>query len=788
MTTKTKAKATPAQTESALLEAQDNDRIFSGDLWCKIQAIGMYCNLLGRLRNEINDRDWWRFPAQVLRHDEVTDLYNSLLSPARRSRLAESERFRKQPPELDDGDSADEIFDYLYKNPLYRRKMINRLHPLLERRRVELQDHLAASGDTSPLHKRFQEMQELFGLTDLECQAVLFLFLTESGFWDLGDVFGRHYSNELNQLSNVATALGISESQLSGMLKARGNLRRFGLLERNGLDLDDDFKDFLNGLSDTPLCDRFYTRYTGETLPWEMHGKLAEEEGAILTDLINARQPGQGQNILLYGLAGTGKTAFAQSLAAKLGKELYFINQAGSPDRGGRSSGPGFRFAGLEVANLRLDPEKVIVCVDECDKMLSNAGMGEFLARMLGVPADRDGEGKGQLNAVLDCLKLTVLWIANTHRESIDPSSRRRFDYNVYFDSLSPVARRNIWENALQRYGVTGRLSPEFLDAACHRYQVNAGGISVAVKNAAAVLQSQPDIDFPATVMLYLRAHCNILNIVDNLDGCKPASDYTLEGLNLKTGPSLDRIIAAGRHFLAQSDLPGASTDTPRLNLLLFGPPGTGKTEFVKYLAQQLGRPLNIKMASDLLDCYVGETEHRIVNAFREAAAEKSILFIDEGDSMLGTRAKAHRRWEVSQTTTLLNQMENFSGIFIMATNFAQNLDPAASRRFTFKLRFDYLDFDGKLHFYNTFFRHLNLQPLDRQGQMTLAGIPKLTPGDFRNVRQQYYYLAEEKLTNAEILKALADEVENKDQQTLAVDFGNQRTIGFDILKNAAGE
>ena len=117
-----------------------------------------------------------------------------------------------------------------------------------------------------------------------------------------------------------------------------------------------------------------------------------------------------------------------------------------------------------------------------------------------------------------------------------------------------------------------------------------------------------------------------------------------------------------------------------------------------------------------------------------------------------------------------------------------RNLDPAASRRFTFKLRFDYLDFDGKLHFYNTFFRHLNLQPLDRQGQMTLAGIPKLTPGDFRNVRQQYYYLAEEKLTNAEILKALADEVENKDQQTLAVDFGNQRTIGFDILKNAAGE
>jgi len=42
--------------------------------------------------------------------------------------------------------------------------------------------------------------------------------------------------------------------------------------------------------------------------------------------------------------------------------------------------------------------------------------------------------------------------------------------------------------------------------------------------------------------------------------------------------------------------------------------------------------------------------------------------------------------------------MENFPGIFIMASNFAQNLDPAAFRRFTFKLHFDYLDIDGKLH------------------------------------------------------------------------------------------
>ena len=773
----------------SLLDAQDNERIFSGDLWCTIQAIGFYSNLLETLREDVDDRDWWRFPPKVLRHSEIDALYDSLLKRSKRARLAAAEKFRKQPPEIEDGDSCDEILDYLYKNPLCRRKLIEHLLPLLDKRSKELHDTLKKSGGNSPLQQRFQEMQNLFELSDPECQAVLFLFLSESGFWDLGSVYNQgRYHQEFARMPALAKALRLSEAQTSALLQFKGNLRRFGLLEQNGLELEDNFKDFLSGVSDTPLSDRFYTRFSGEVLPWEMHGKLAEEEGVILTSLIEAKQPGQGLNILLYGLPGTGKTAFAQSLADKLGKELYFINQAGSPERQGRSSGPGFRYAGLEVANLRLNPDKVIVCVDECDKMIANAGMGEFLLRMMGVPADRDGEGKGQLNAILDNLKLTVIWIANTHRDSIDPSSRRRFDYNIFFDSLSPTVRRNIWENALERYGLAGRLSKEFLEAASHRYPVNAGGISVAVKNAAAVLSKQPDADLPATVMTYLRSHCNILNIVDNLDGCKPTRDYTLDGLNLKTGPGLKRIIAAGKHYLAKGDLPGNAADTPRLNLLLFGPPGTGKTEFVKYLAQQLNRPLNIKMASDMLNPYIGGTEHRIVNAFREAAAEKSILFIDEGDAMLNTRAKAVRSFETTQVTTLLNQMENFPGIFVMATNFAQNLDPAASRRFTFKLRFDYLDLKGKIHFYHCFFKHLKLPQLEAQDQMTLEGIPRLTPGDFRNVRQQFFYLAEEKLTNAEILKALADEAGNKEQHNLTVDLSTQRPIGFDLLKNAAGD
>ena len=216
------------------------------------------------------------------------------------------------------------------------------------------------------------------------------------------------------------------------------------------------------------------------------------------------------------------------------------------------------------------------------------------------------------------------------------------------------------------------------------------------------------------------------------------------------------------------------------MNLLLHGVPGSGKTEFVKYLAKQLGKKLNIKNASELLSMYVGGTEHLLAAAFAEADKNNEMLFIDEGDSMLSSRDGAQRSWEVSQVNTLLTEMENFNGIFAVSTNLIQKLDPAALRRFTFRIHFDFLDDAGKETFYRTYFAPLNAPELTDADKASLHAIDRLTPSDFRNVRQQLFYLDDADLSAKEIIDALRLEAQSRDSYGSYKGLGEERhDIGF---------
>jgi AAA+ superfamily predicted ATPase len=122
--------------------------------------------------------------------------------------------------------------------------------------------------------------------------------------------------------------------------------------------------------------------------------------------------------------------------------------------------------------------------------------------------------------------------------------------------------------------------------------------------------------------------------------------------------------------------------------LLFFGPPGTGKTACAEALAHELGRPLIVADYSKIQNCFIGVTEKNIVRIFQEAQRKNAVLFWDEADAMLYDRDDTSRNWEVRDVNVILQEIERFAGVCILATNRRQNLDKALARRISMQVEF----------------------------------------------------------------------------------------------------
>ncbi|MNC31986.1 ATP-dependent zinc metalloprotease FtsH [compost metagenome] len=129
------------------------------------------------------------------------------------------------------------------------------------------------------------------------------------------------------------------------------------------------------------------------------------------------------------------------------------------------------------------------------------------------------------------------------------------------------------------------------------------------------------------------------------------------------------------------------------LNILFSGPPGSGKTMAAEVIATELNREIYKIDVSQIVSKYIGETEKNLSRIFDEAETSNAILFFDEADALFGKRSEvkdAHDRYANVEISYLLQKMEEYSGIVILATNLNQNLDDAFARRLHFKLEFPF--------------------------------------------------------------------------------------------------
>lgn len=189
----------------------------------------------------------------------------------------------------------------------------------------------------------------------------------------------------------------------------------------------------------------------------------------------------------------------------------------------------------------------------------------------------------------------------------------------------------------------------------------------------------------------------------------------------------------------------------PGYRALFYGLPGTGKTFAVSILGNKYKRPVYRIDLSQVISKYIGETEKNLSQLFDQAEDKEWILFFDEADALFGKRVnvkEAKDKYANQETAYLLQRIEDYKGLVILATNLKENIDKAFIRRFHSIVHFPFPSAQQRLQLWELTLPTENTSTLGLCSSVQLKEIAqryKLTGANINNIVQYCCYLAKDK-------------------------------------------
>lgn len=214
------------------------------------------------------------------------------------------------------------------------------------------------------------------------------------------------------------------------------------------------------------------------------------------------------------------------------------------------------------------------------------------------------------------------------------------------------------------------------------------------------------------------------------------------------------------------------------LSILFAGPPGTGKTMSAEIVANELHLELYKVDLSQIISKYIGETEKNLKEIFDEAKRSHAILFFDETDALFGKRSEvkdSKDKYANIEVAYLLQKMEEYDGITILATNYLQNIDEAFMRRISYIIKYPFPDATERVALWKTMIP--TETPLSDDIDFTFLGETlKIAGGNIKNT-----------IVTAAFLAAENNEPLSMQHLLIAAKYELKKT-GMVILKNEFGE